>query len=437
MLWNLDITWGLIQDLKEINFERGFRMDIVLEVSEIEDYSEFPNIEIPTVEITSKNKQDTQHREGRTLASEVSTAEKATQTISRRVWRKIKRKAHLKHQNACETTTRSSSSSYSQRTLRILRENEEVCKTIGRRNQQGKNQTAFRSSKGESCFATKRERSGGSSRRIKDQSRYFFNSRSRIENKRRQDQSHRRSSGNESKRFRERKGRIPERTRSVSSQRCRYIKERETNVKAAEKSNKVKEDHFKNQAKKLSEKEEELKVEEARLEVLKKEIPDVPPGKGMEATILLQQKQLLEKCLFQNENTKRLIARQMKLEEEREARERERDKKEEESLATGKGFKPPSFKGIQGERPEAHILRAEDWMDASNPDMSDAAKVKNFRLTLGHHAREWYDKADCKTSWKKMKLEFSRYFSTQGRSMRNLLSRWKEFKFDPQKDDIE
>ena len=48
LLWNLDITWGLIQDLKEINFERGFRMDIVLEVSEIEDYSEFPNIEIKT-----------------------------------------------------------------------------------------------------------------------------------------------------------------------------------------------------------------------------------------------------------------------------------------------------------------------------------------------------------------------------------------------------
>ena len=95
MLWNLDITWGLIRDLKE-NFERGFRMDIVLEVSEIEDYSEFPNIEIQTVEITSKNKQATQHREGTSLASEVSTANKATQTISRRVWRNIKRKAHLK-----------------------------------------------------------------------------------------------------------------------------------------------------------------------------------------------------------------------------------------------------------------------------------------------------------------------------------------------------
>ena len=62
LLWNLDITWGLVRDLKE-NFERGFRMDFVLEVSEIEDYSEFPNIEIQTVEITSKNKQAVQHRE--------------------------------------------------------------------------------------------------------------------------------------------------------------------------------------------------------------------------------------------------------------------------------------------------------------------------------------------------------------------------------------
>ena len=215
------------------------------------------------------------------------------------------------------------------------------------------------------------------------------------------------------------------------------ISKRETNGKAAEKANKVKEDHFKSQAKKLSDKKEELKIEEARLEVLKVEIPHVPPGTGMEATILLQQKQLLEKCLSQNENTERLIARQMKLEEEREEREKRREKKEEESLATGKGFKPPSFKGNPGDRPEAHLLRAEDWMEASNPDMKDAAKVKNFRLTLDHHAREWYDKADCKTSWKKMKLEFSRYFSTQGRSIKNLLSRWKEFKFDPLKDDIE
>ena len=106
-------------------------------------------------------------------------------------------------------------------------------------------------------------------------------------------------------------------------------------------------------------------------------------------------------------------------------------------MATGKVFKPPSFKGVQGERPEAHILRAEDWMDASNPFMEEAQKVKNFRFTLDHHAREWYDKADCKGSWSSLKLGFSRYFSTHGRSVKNLHERWKMFKFNPQTVDIE
>ena len=65
----------------------------------------------------------------------------------------------------------------------------------------------------------------------------------------------------------------------------------------------------------------------------------------MEATILLQQKQLLEKCLSQNENTERLIARQMKLEEDREARERRRDKKEEESLSNRKRYQTSIIQG--------------------------------------------------------------------------------------------
>ena len=122
-------------------------MDIVLEVSEIEDYSEFLNIEIQTVEITSKNKQAVQHREGRPLASEVSTSDKATQTISRRVWRKIKRKAHLKQQDAYQTTTRSSSSSYTQRTSRICTEDERVCKAGRRTNQQRKSRCIQKSRK--------------------------------------------------------------------------------------------------------------------------------------------------------------------------------------------------------------------------------------------------------------------------------------------------
>ena len=218
------------------------------------------------------------------------------------------------------------------------------------------------------------------------------------------------------------------------------LTKKETDITVRERQITVKNEAIKKKAKEITKRADELKVEEARIEAIKKELPTgpVPEGKeGMEATIILQQKQLLEKCMDQNEKTDKLIARQLKLEEDRVEREKERDKKEEESLATGKGFKPPSFKGIEGERPEAHILRAEDWMEASNPKMKDDQKIKNFRLTLDHHAREWYDTADCKTSWKKLKLGFSRYFSTQGRSMKNLLKRWKEFTFNPETDDIE
>ena len=218
------------------------------------------------------------------------------------------------------------------------------------------------------------------------------------------------------------------------------LTKKETDITVRERQITVKNEAIKKKANEITKRTDELKVEEARIEAMKKELPTgpVPEGKeGMEATIILQQKQLLEKCMDQNEKTDKLIARQLKLEEDRITREKERDKKEEESLATGKGFKPPSFKGIEGERPEAHILRAEDWMEASNPKMKDDQKIKNFRLTLDHHAREWYDTADCKTSWKKLKLGFSRYFSTQGRSMKNLLKRWKEFTFNPETDDIE
>ena len=143
-------------------------MDIVLEVSEIEDYSEFPNIEIQTVEIHSKNKQTVQHREGRSLASEVSTSDKATQTISRRVWRKIKRKAHLKQQDAYQTTTRSSSSSYTQRTSRICTEDERICKASRRTNQQRENQIAFRSPERKRSIETEKARPERCSRRTED-----------------------------------------------------------------------------------------------------------------------------------------------------------------------------------------------------------------------------------------------------------------------------
>ena len=50
---------------------------------------------------------------------------------------------------------------------------------------------------------------------------------------------------------------------------------------------------------------------------------------------------------------------------------------------------PPIFKGLPGERPEAHLLRANDWMDTYN--ILPVNKPANFKHTLDHLAREWYD----------------------------------------------
>ena len=76
-------------------------------------------------------------------------------------------------------------------------------------------------------------------------------------------------------------------------------------------------------------------------------------------------------------------------------------------------------------------------MEASNPGMTNAMKVRNFKLTLDHLAREWYDNVDSKGDYEKLKGDFSRHFSTQGKSVRNLHARWNSFTFDPTTDDIE
>ena len=47
---------------------------------------------------------------------------------------------------------------------------------------------------------------------------------------------------------------------------------------------------------------------------------------------------------------------------------------------------PPIFKGLPGERPEAHLLRANDWIDTYN--ILPVNKPANFKHTLDHLARE-------------------------------------------------
>ena len=173
----------------------------------------------------------------------------------------------------------------------------------------------------------------------------------------------------------------------------------------------------------------EAKVEEKRLKALKKELEErggTGGGTGLPpalADILLQQKTLLE--------------RQVKIEQDREDREKEEKEKRAKRVLIGKGIKPPIFRGDDGERPEAHLMRAKDWLEATDPTMTEAQRVQNFRLTLDHNAREWYDKADCKDTWENMRTQFSQFFSTQGKSIFNLQKRWNSFSYNDETDDIE
>ena len=173
----------------------------------------------------------------------------------------------------------------------------------------------------------------------------------------------------------------------------------------------------------------EAKVEEKRLKALKKELEErggAGGGTGLPPAltdILLQQKTLLEK--------------QVKLEQEREDREQEENVKRAKRVLIGKGIKPPIFRGDEGERPAAHLMRAKDWLEATDPTMTEVQKVQNFRLTLDHNAREWYDKADCKDTWENMRTQFIQFFSTQGKSIFNLQKRWNSFSYNDETDDIE
>lgn len=106
--------------------------------------------------------------------------------------------------------------------------------------------------------------------------------------------------------------------------------------------------------------------------------------------------------------------------------------------ATGIGareIKPPIFRGTKGERPESHLLRTEDWFESKGIAAGD--RVKEFKHTLDHFAREWYRSSPTTKDWDEYKTEFSKYYSTQGRSVKNLHETWKQFTFDPQTGDIE
>lgn len=97
----------------------------------------------------------------------------------------------------------------------------------------------------------------------------------------------------------------------------------------------------------------------------------------------------------------------------------------------------PTFSGSKSQDPQAHLLAAKDWLDQGNvpiPRRSD-----KFRLTLKGKARVWYDSLDrdTKRSWELLQMEFSRHYSLQGRTPKQLCDRWDSLCFDPSVDDID
>ena len=105
-----------------------------------------------------------------------------------------------------------------------------------------------------------------------------------------------------------------------------------------------------------------------------------------------------------------------------------------------KRIQAPIFKGMIGECPEPHLLRAVDWFD-SQGIRRDIDKVYNFKHTLDGEAREWYAnyarQTDIIPPWKTLINDFSRYYSSQGRGEKNLHEAWRNMSFTPATDDVE
>ena len=73
---------------------------------------------------------------------------------------------------------------------------------------------------------------------------------------------------------------------------------------------------------------------------------------------------------------------------------------------------PPIFKGTPGERPDAHIYAAEDWMEAMRVRRDDF--ITKFKHTLNHLARDWYHSLDLDQfggDWNQFTTHFSKYLT--------------------------
>ena len=109
----------------------------------------------------------------------------------------------------------------------------------------------------------------------------------------------------------------------------------------------------------------------------------------------------------------------------------------------------PIFEGKNGEDPEDHILKVEDYFGV-HQITEQADKISRCKDTLFETARKWaqnlsytdvtkfdYDPANVNDKIASMKYLFLARFAKEGRTLEAAYSAWGTLAFDPNKDDIE
>ena len=89
----------------------------------------------------------------------------------------------------------------------------------------------------------------------------------------------------------------------------------------------------------------------------------------------------------------------------------------------------PEFSGKPDEDAEAHLLRANDWMNTH--DFPETVKVQRFCLTLAGEARNWYATLEpVAMKWPELQTMFRCQYSKIRNTREQLFHAWRSFHYD-------
>ena len=74
---------------------------------------------------------------------------------------------------------------------------------------------------------------------------------------------------------------------------------------------------------------------------------------------------------------------------------------------------PHIFKGLPGEKPDLHFLKASDWLE--NNRSPEHEKYHDFMYTIDDVAQGWYDDIVVLVYWNALQALFHKYFFIQDR----------------------